>query len=275
MPRRRWRSGPHRERSPPALRSRSVLPLSLQVLLFRRSRRGGAGRRRRTSPRSSRRAPGGSEPGTPLSQLFVGGGTPTALHPELLDQVLAAIFDRMPLYGRHVHTVEASPETISPAHIEVLKRRGVGRVSMGIQSLDNAVLGAVHRRHSAEQALAACELLVGSGLIVNVDLIYGLPTRRRRASAGICGHRWTRGPVAHALQPAHQRAHPGSQGASRRGPIRSRRADAVAGVRRVRRDLGYTQTRWHTFKRLDTSARSTSASRISTTPGRATSSASA
>ncbi|MGH7895440.1 MAG: radical SAM protein, partial [Candidatus Binatia bacterium] len=114
-------------------------------------------------------------PGTPLSQLFVGGGTPTALPPELLDEMLTRIFERVRPDGRGVHTVETSPETISPAHIAVLKRRGIGRVSMGIQSLDAEVLGTVHRQQTREQALAACELLVGSGLILNVDLIYGLP----------------------------------------------------------------------------------------------------
>ncbi len=46
---------------------------------------------------------------------------------------------------------------------------------MGIQSLVPEVLDTVHRKHEAYEALAACELLVGSGLVVNVDLIYGLP----------------------------------------------------------------------------------------------------
>ena len=115
------------------------------------------------------------EPGTPLSQLFMGGGTPTALPPDLLDAVLAGIFGRMPPHGHHVHTVEASPESISPRHVEVLKRRGIGRVSMGIQSLDDDVLGTVHRRHSPAQALAAVDLLVDSGLILNVGEL-GLAT---------------------------------------------------------------------------------------------------
>ena len=77
------------------------------------------------------------EPGTPLSQLLVGGGTPTALPPDLLDELLGAIFARTTRYGKHVHTVETSPETISAEHIAVLKRHGVGRVSMGVQSLDS------------------------------------------------------------------------------------------------------------------------------------------
>lgn len=198
------------------------------------------------------------EPGTPLSQLFVGGGTPTALAPALLDEVLEGIFNRMPLHGRHVHTVEASPETISPAHIEVLKRRGIGRVSMGIQSLDGNVLGVVQRRHSPEQALAACDLLVDSGLIVNVDLIYGLP-------------RQTEESFLRDLRAIAERGVPSltmySLRINERTPVARVLRDAdrfdLAGLMRWRafltrsaEDLGYTQSRWHTFKRLDTSARS-------------------
>jgi oxygen-independent coproporphyrinogen-3 oxidase len=197
------------------------------------------------------------EPGTPLSQLFMGGGTPTALDPGLLDEVLESIFERMPLHGRHVHTVEASPETISPAHIEVLKRRGIRRVSMGIQSLDAEVLGVVQRRHSPEQALSACELLVGSGLILNVDLIYGLP-------------RQTEESFLRDLRAIAERGVPSltlySLRINERTPVTKvlRDEDCFDLARLMRwrefltrsaEDLGYTQTRWHTFKRLDTSAR--------------------
>lgn len=115
------------------------------------------------------------EPGSLLTQLYVGGGTPTTLPPELLDELLATVFDRMSSAADHVHTVETSPESITPQHIAVLQARGIERVSMGIQSLSDEVLGTVKRRHAAAQALAACDLLVSSGLVVNIDLIYGLP----------------------------------------------------------------------------------------------------
>src|SRR5262249_8029369 len=101
-----------------------------------------------------------AEPGTPLSQLFMGGGTPTALPAELLDALLTHVFARTPSQGTGVHTVETSPETISPAHVAVLRRHGIGRVSMGVQSLDGDVLGTVHRQQTSAQALASCELLV-------------------------------------------------------------------------------------------------------------------
>jgi oxygen-independent coproporphyrinogen III oxidase len=115
------------------------------------------------------------EPGTALSRLSVGGGTPTALPPDLLARSLAAVFERTASSASRVHTVEASPESISEAHVRVLGDHGVGRVSMGIESLDDAVLDAVRRRHSPAQALEACRMVVESGLMLNIDLIYGLP----------------------------------------------------------------------------------------------------
>jgi oxygen-independent coproporphyrinogen-3 oxidase len=129
---------------------------------------------------------------------------------------------------------------------------------MGIQSLDNTVLGAVHRRHSAEQALAACELLVGSGLIVNVDLIYGLPHQTEESMRRDLTAIAERGVPSLTLY---------SLRINERTPVARALRDEdrfdLAGLMRwraflvrVTRDLGYTQTRWHTFKRLDTSARS-------------------
>ena len=78
-------------------------------------------------------------PGSELSQLYVGGGTPTALPPELLDRLLDAIFSRV-VPGREVNTVECSPESITEDHVRVLGRHGIERVSMGVQSADEQIL---------------------------------------------------------------------------------------------------------------------------------------
>jgi oxygen-independent coproporphyrinogen-3 oxidase len=197
------------------------------------------------------------EPGTPLSQLFVGGGTPTALPPDLLDELLSAVFARTRPYGKGVHTLETSPETISPEHIAVLKRHGIGRVSMGVQSLDPSVLDSVHRDQTMSQALASCDLLVQSGLILNVDLIYGLP-------------RQTEDTFWHDISTVAARAVPAftlySLRVNERTPVKRTLADDerfdIARLMRWRAyamhcagELGYTQTRWHTFKRMDSVAR--------------------
>jgi oxygen-independent coproporphyrinogen-3 oxidase len=195
-------------------------------------------------------------PGLPLAQLFVGGGTPTALPPELLDALLEAVFERNPPVPGNVHTVETSPETISPEHVEVLRRRGVGRVSMGIQSLDGEVLGTVHRRQTGAGALAACELLVDAGLILNVDLIYGLPGQTEESFLRDLDAIAARGVpsfTAYSLRVNERtpvtRVLDGGEPFDLAGLMRWR-----AFVQRSAEERGYTQTRWHTFKRLDSIA---------------------
>jgi len=115
------------------------------------------------------------KPGTRLTQLYCGGGTPTALPADLLDQVLTSLFTRLQCEGSDVHTVECSPESLTPAHIEVLRKHSIGRVSMGVQSLQDRILTTVKREHSTQRVFESCNLLVSAGLMVNVDLIYGLP----------------------------------------------------------------------------------------------------
>jgi oxygen-independent coproporphyrinogen-3 oxidase len=195
-------------------------------------------------------------PGTVLAQLYVGGGTPTVVPPELLDRLLRTVFDRTTPAGEHVHTVETSPETISEAHLDVLRVHGVRRVSMGVQSLETTVLDQVHRDQTPGGALAACRMLLESGLIVNVDLIYGLPGQSPESflldletladlgvpSLTLYSLRVTeRTPVARVL---------GDAAFDLAGLMRWR-----AFVQDAAEGLGYTQTRWHTFKRLESNAR--------------------
>jgi len=195
-------------------------------------------------------------PGTPVSQFFIGGGTPTALPADLLADLLAAITARMPFHGDHVHTVEASPESVTDAHLDALRHYGVGRVSMGIQSLEDSVLDTVRRDHAAGLALESCARIVDAGLILNIDLMYGLPGQdvagfrrdfERVAKAGV--HAVTaynlrlneRTVVARSIAPAD------------RFDI-ARLMHWRASIRDIAAEFGYAQTRWHTFKRLDTAA---------------------
>jgi oxygen-independent coproporphyrinogen III oxidase len=192
--------------------------------------------------------------GTPLSQLFVGGGTPTALPADLLDALLAGIFTRLPPLAGPVHTVEASPESVSDQHLAVLRARGIGRISTGIQSLEAGVVEAVRREHGGvEAALDACRRIVAHGFILNIDLMYGLPGQthetfrrdfERVAASGV-----------HAVTAYNLRL-------NEHTPVARQLADGERldlgrllrwreHIAAVARDLGYTQTRWHTFKRLD------------------------
>lgn len=196
------------------------------------------------------------EPGTPLSQLFVGGGTPTALSPELLNEVLTAIFSRMSCNNSEVHTVETSPESITEEHIRVLRDHNIGRISMGIQSLDENVLDTVNRRHSAEEALAACELLVDAGFILNIDLIYGLPGQSHesfRRDLEIVTSRNIHAVTLYDLRVNERTPVTKAIEDEERWNL-SRLVNWRAFVKNAAEELGFTQTRWHTFKRLDSIA---------------------
>lgn len=197
------------------------------------------------------------QPGTQLAQLYVGGGTPTALPAELLDEMLTEVFERMLPRGGDVHTVECSPESISAEHVRVLRSRGVNRISIGIQTLNDRILSAVQRRHSGGEALAACDLLVESGLVVNVDLIYGLPGQTEaefRSDFEAVAARGVHSVCAYSLR------------VNELTPIvRAVREDEHldlswlvrwrALVQRTAEELGFTQTRWHVFQRTHQTGR--------------------
>lgn len=196
------------------------------------------------------------ESGTPLSQFFMGGGTPTALPAELLDEVLEAIGTRMPNYGDYIHTVETSPESITAEHLQALKNHGVGRMSMGIQSLQGDVLETVRRGHSQETALDACQKIIDAGFILNIDLMYGLPGQREDAffrDFELVAKQGVHAVTAYNLRLNEYTAVARTMAEHERfdlaGLIRWR-----SFVRDTANEFGYTQTRWHTFKKMDSIA---------------------
>jgi oxygen-independent coproporphyrinogen-3 oxidase len=111
----------------------------------------------------------------PVDALFIGGGTPSALPPRRIGEVVDAIRDRVGLaHGAEV-TVEANPEDLDDARIEGLRAAGATRLSVGVQSFDDTVLRYLGRRHSSAEAECAVLLAVEAMPSVNVDLIFGSP----------------------------------------------------------------------------------------------------
>ncbi len=109
--------------------------------------------------------------------LYMGGGTPTTLSPAQLDRLCAALEAGFDLSALREYTVEAGrPDTITEEKLRVLRRHGVDRVSVNPQTMSDAVLERIGRRHTAADIVSALELTraVG-GFDVNMDLIAGLP----------------------------------------------------------------------------------------------------
>lgn len=123
--------------------------------------------------------------GLVLRTIYIGGGTPTVLTPELLKQLLAAVKMHFELSGLAEHTVEAGrPDTVTTEKLALLREFGVDRVSVNPQSMDDGVLRAIGRAHTAAQVEEAMGLVRDAGFkAVNMDLIAGLPGETARSFA--------------------------------------------------------------------------------------------
>ena len=110
--------------------------------------------------------------------VYIGGGTPTTLDPGQLERLMARLAGEIDLSRCTEYTVEAGrPDTITAEKLEVLRRLGATRISVNPQTMDDGVLAAMGRAHTAGQVLEACRLAAESGFDqVNMDLIAGLPT---------------------------------------------------------------------------------------------------
>ena len=114
--------------------------------------------------------------GEPVRTRYFGGGTPSLCAPEavagLLDHA-ATLFD---CTAAEETTLEANPDDLTPAYLAVLRRAGVNRLSVGIQSFDDACLKLMNRRHNAAQAVEAVRSAQREGYEnITVDLIFGVP----------------------------------------------------------------------------------------------------
>ena len=112
-----------------------------------------------------------------IRSLYVGGGTPTTLSAAQLDLLLSTMEEHLPLSRCTEYTVEAGrPDTITWEKLDVLKRHGIGRISINPQTLEDHVLEAIGRQHSAGDIAEANALAREVGFdCINMDLIAGLP----------------------------------------------------------------------------------------------------
>jgi len=115
-----------------------------------------------------------SELGLLLESIYVGGGTPGILTVEQLGEICSILHTSFERPGEY--SVELGrPDTIAPEKLAVLQTYGVTRLCVNPQSLDDAVLAQVGRRHTAAQFCEAYEMARETGFALNCDLIAGLP----------------------------------------------------------------------------------------------------
>ncbi len=113
--------------------------------------------------------------GRRIHTIFVGGGTPSLFAPEQIERLLAAIRARLPLEPGCEITLEANPGSFERDRFRAFREAGVTRLSIGVQTFDDARLVALGRVHDAAQARAAIAEAAQTFERFNIDLMYALP----------------------------------------------------------------------------------------------------
>ena len=115
--------------------------------------------------------------GRQVHSIFIGGGTPSLLSPEGMDQLLCAVRARVNLEPDAEITMEANPGSVEADKFAAFATSGINRVSLGIQSFDNEKLKILGRIHNGVEAKQAVEIALKHFKSVNLDLMYGLPNQ--------------------------------------------------------------------------------------------------
>lgn len=108
--------------------------------------------------------------------IYFGGGTPSQLNKEDFQNIFAAIRSNFTIEADAEITLEANPDDLNPAYLEMLRQIGFNRLSMGVQSFDDTHLQFLNRRHSAQKAIEAVHQSQQVGFDnISIDLMFGLP----------------------------------------------------------------------------------------------------
>jgi putative oxygen-independent coproporphyrinogen III oxidase len=113
--------------------------------------------------------------GRKVHSIFIGGGTPSLFSPDSIDHLLAAVRARLPLEAGCEITLEANPGTFEKDRFKAFRQAGVTRLSIGVQSFNDAHLKILGRVHNSAQALAAIEEAAMNFDAFNIDIMYALP----------------------------------------------------------------------------------------------------
>jgi len=113
--------------------------------------------------------------GRSIQSVFIGGGTPSLFSPTGIERLLADVRALLPLAPGCEITLEANPGTFERERFKAFRQAGVTRLSIGVQSFDDAKLAALGRVHTRDQALAAAEEAAAAFDTFNLDLMYALP----------------------------------------------------------------------------------------------------
>jgi oxygen-independent coproporphyrinogen-3 oxidase len=111
-----------------------------------------------------------------FNTLYIGGGTPSLLSPSQHEDILTSVQKNFDIISDPEITIETNPADLDRPLLESMRKMGINRINIGIQSFDDKVLDFLSRRHSAKQAISAIEASRKAGFQnIGLDLIYGIP----------------------------------------------------------------------------------------------------
>ncbi len=111
-----------------------------------------------------------------VQSIYFGGGTPSLLSPTQIGDIITDIRQLYSVAATAEITMEANPGTVSLEYLSTIRGVGINRLSLGIQSLNDAELALMGRSHTGDEAREAVRMVRHAGLAnLNLDLIYGLP----------------------------------------------------------------------------------------------------
>ncbi len=122
--------------------------------------------------------------GAAVDSIYIGGGTPSCLTASGIEKLFRLISDNFKVPGSAEITFEANPESITTEKARFLRTLGVNRMSLGVQSLNDARLGSLGRTHDADQARRAFDMLRACGFSnISIDVMYGFSEQTHAALA--------------------------------------------------------------------------------------------
>jgi oxygen-independent coproporphyrinogen-3 oxidase len=114
----------------------------------------------------------------PFDTIYIGGGTPSFLSPQQLESILKNIRKTFSLAPDMEITIETNPADLNRSFLDSIRKTGISRINIGVQSFDEKTLDFLGRRHSVRQAFSAVEDARKSGFHnMGLDLIYGVPNQ--------------------------------------------------------------------------------------------------
>lgn len=112
----------------------------------------------------------------PITSVYFGGGTPSVLDETQLNRITETLFKHFEMGSGFEFTLEANPDDVSPASLQLWHQLGINRLSIGLQSFDAAALAYLGRLHNVGMAVQAIKMAQNFGFTnINGDLIYGVP----------------------------------------------------------------------------------------------------